>query len=243
MSNSLGGLTSDALHVWRIHLDQSESVLSALEAHLSADEAQRANRFRRESDRARYIVAHGALRELLASYTKQTPHDISFGTTGNGKPFLVDERGEQPFQFSLSHSGEWAVVGLALSADLGIDIEQIDPNVKTDAIAERFFSQSEFEALRNVPPGQRTIAFFSTWTRKEAYVKARGVGITDRLSRFSVSVNPEQIPILLTNSMDPHSVLRWKIYDLDIAPGYAAAIAAKGATHMIRMMYWTPSLP
>ncbi len=243
MSDSLSDLASDALYVWCIRLDQSEAVVRTLEAHLCADEARRASRYRRDLDRTRYIVAHGALRELLAGYTRQTPRDISFGTTAKGKPFLVDDRGEQPFQFSLSHSGEWAVVGLALSVELGIDIEQIDPDVKAEAVAQRFFSRSESEALRNVPPEQRTIAFFSTWTRKEAYVKARGVGITDRLSSFSVSVDPERIPILLADSMDPHGPRHWRIYDLDVAAGYAAAIAAHGATHTIRMMHWTSSLP
>ena len=240
MSDSLGDLAFDALHVWRIHLDQSEDLVRTLEEHLCEDEARLAGRYRRDLDRIRYVVAHGALREVLAGYTGQTPRDIAFGHTTTGKPFLADDRRKQPFQFSLSHSGEWAVVGLALSADLGIDIEQIDPDVKAEAVARRFFSRSESEGLRNMPLGQRSVAFFAAWTRKEAYVKARGVGIADRLSSFSVSVDPELIPILLDDSMDPHGPLHWRIYDLDIAEGYAAAIVAEGATHRIRMMHWTP---
>lgn len=243
MSDSLSDLASDALYVWCIRLDQSEAVVRTLEAHLCADEARRASTYRRDLDRTRYIVAHGALRELLAGYTRQTPRDISFDTTAKGKPFLVDDRGEQPFEFSLSHSGEWAVVGLTLLSELGVDIEQIDPDVKAEAVAQRFFSRSESAALRNVPPEQRTIAFFAAWTRKEAYVKARGVGIADRLSSFSVSVDPELIAILLDDSMDPHGTLHWRIYDLDIAAGYAAAIAAEGVTHRLRTMRWAPTFP
>lgn len=242
MTNSLGGLTSDALHVWRILLRQSEDVVHTLQEYLSMDEARRADRYRRERDRTRYVVAHGSLRELLADYTSQTPRNISFGHTATGKPFLIDDQGERRLRFNLSHAGEWAIVALAASMEVGIDIEQIDSDVSVEAVAERFFSLSEFEALREVPSEQRTGAFFTAWTRKEAYVKARGEGIADRLRHFSVSIAPEQIPILLTDSIDAHAALHWKIYDLDIAPGYAAAIAAEGATHRLRTMRWTPPL-
>ena len=243
MSDPLGGLTRDVVHVWQILLRQSEDVVHTLQGHLSMDELQRADRYRRELDRCRYIVAHGALRELLADYTARTPRDISFGHTPAGKPFLIDDRSEQRLRFTLSHSGEWAIVGLALSTEVGIDIEQIDSDVSVEAVAERFFSRSEFEALREVPSEQRTVAFFTAWTRKEAYLKARGEGIADRLSSFSVSVDPEQIPILLTDSIDAYATLHWRIYDLDTAPGYAAAIAAEGVTHRLRTMRWAPTFP
>ena len=243
MSGRLDDLTPGALHVWRILLRQSEDVARALEKHLAMDELRRADRYRHERDRTRYVVAHGVLRELLADYTAQTPRNISFGHTVAGKPFLIDDKGEQRLRFNLSHSGEWAIVGLALSTDVGIDIEQIDSDVSVEAVAERFFSRSEFEALREVPSEQRTVAFFTAWTRKEAYLKARGEGIADRLSSFSVSVDPEQIPILLTDSIDAYATLHWRIYDLDTAPGYAAAIAAEGVTHRLRTMRWAPTFP
>jgi len=236
--NPLGDLTSDAFHVWRILLSQSEDVVRTLEGYLSMDELRRADRYRRELDRCRYVVAHGVLRELLADYTAQTPRDVSFGYTAAGKPFLMDDQGEQRLRFTLSHSGEWAVVALALSTEVGIDIEQIDLDVSVEAVAERFFSRNESEVLREVPPEQRTAAFFAAWTRKEAYVKARGEGISDRLRKFSISINPEQIPVLLTDSTDPCASLRWRLYDLDIAHGYAAALAAEGATRQIHIMSW-----
>jgi len=238
----LGGLTLDALHVWSILLSQSDDVVHALEEHLSMDEIRRADRYRQERDRSRYIVAHGALRELLADYMAQTPRDISFGYTATGKPFLIDKGGEQRLRFNLSHSGEWALVGLALSTEVGIDIEQIDSDVSVEAVAERFFSRSEFEALRKVPLEQRQAAFFSAWTRKEAYVKARGEGIADRLRNFSVSVDPEQSALLLTDSIDASATLHWRIYDLHNIPNYAAAVAAEGTTHQIHMMRWTHPL-
>ncbi|MEA3238489.1 MAG: 4'-phosphopantetheinyl transferase superfamily protein [Candidatus Bipolaricaulota bacterium] len=213
-----------------------------LEEHLSIDEIRRANRYRQERDRSRYIVAHGVLRELLADYMALSPRDISFGHTEKGKPFLKGGGGEQRLRFNLSHSGEWAAVGFALSTEVGIDIEQIDLSVSIEAVARRFFSNSEFEAIQAIPLEQRTAAFFTTWTRKEAYVKARGDGIADRLRNFRVSVDPEQSAILLTDSIDPHAIASWKIYDLNIAHGYAAAIAAEGATHQIRIMRWTHPL-
>ena len=242
MRSPLAGLAFGALHVWRILLNQSEEVIRALEEHLSMDEIRRADRYRQERDRSRYIVAHGALRELLADYMAQTPRDISFGHTATGKPFLIDKGGEQRLRFNLSHSGEWALVGLALSTEVGIDIEQIDSDVSVEAIAERFFSRSEFEALQRVPFEQRRTAFFFAWTRKEAYVKARGEGIADRLRNFSVSVDPEQSALLLTDSIDASATLHWRIYDLHSIPNYAAAVAAEGTTHQIHMMRWTHPL-
>jgi 4'-phosphopantetheinyl transferase len=234
----LGGLLPDMLHVWRICLSPSEEVVRKLAPHLSVDEARRANMYRRELDRRRYIVAHGTLRELLGEYTSQTPRDVSFGCTAMGKPFLVHGRGEHCLRFTLSHSGEWAVVGLALLTEVGIDIEQIEPSVSLQAVAEQFFSRSEIEALRDAPSEQRAGFFFTAWARKEAYVKARGDGIVNRLQRFSVSINPGQPPILRSDSLDPCATLRWRIYDLDIAKGYAAAIATEGVMHTIRMMHW-----
>lgn len=243
MRNLLDSLAPEVLHVWSILLTQPEAIVRGLEEHLSMDELRRADRYRRELDRTRYVVAHGALRELLADYTSQTPRNISFGHTATGKPFLINDQGEQRLRFNLSHAGEWAIVALVLSTDVGIDIEQIDSDVSVEAVAERFFSRSEFEALREVPSEQRTVVFFTAWTRKEAYVKARGEGIAGRLRGFSISIAPEQIPILLTDSIDAHATLHWRIYDLDIARGYAAAIAAEGATHRLRTMRWTPPLP
>lgn len=243
MNEPAGELTRDDLHVWQIPLHQSGDVVRMLEGHLSVIEARRAIRYRREMDRRRHVVAHGALRELLAEYTAQTPRDVSFGHTAIGKPFLIDNRREKPLRFSLSHSGDWAVVAVALSTEVGVDIEQIDSEVSVEAVAERFFSRSEFEALRNAPSEQRTEFFFTAWTRKEAYLKARGEGIADRLRSFSVSVNPEQIPVLLTDSKDPPAVRGWRIYDVDIACGYAAALAAEGDTHQIHLMHWTARFP
>ena len=239
MSAALGDLNFGSLHVWRILLSQSEEVVRKLEGLLSVDEMEHADRYRRERNRTQYVVAHGALRELLADYTEQTQRNISFGHTATGKPFLIDGHGEHPLRFSLSHSGEWALVGLALSTEVGIDIEQIDLGVSIEAVAERFFSHSEFEALQAMPLEQRTAAFFSAWTRKEAYVKARGEGIPERLSEFRVSVALAPQVILLSDSLDPCATYHWRIYDLDIPPGCAAAVAAQGTTHWIRVMDWT----
>lgn len=238
MSGPLDSLAGNVLHVWRIRLSQSEDVVRALEERLSVEEARRADRYRQDLDRTRFVIAHGALRQLLTDYTAQVPRDRPYERTSSGKPHLVDARGAQRLSFNLSHSGDWAVVALALSMEVGIDIEQIDSDVSAEAVARRFFSQSEFEALCAVPAKQRTAAFFSAWTRKEAYLKARGEGIADRLGHFSVSIGPEQIPLLLADSMDPSAALRWTLCDLDIAPGYAAAVAVEGTVHRICVMSW-----
>lgn len=235
MTGLLADLTSGVLHVWCARLTQSDGVVRALKQHLSPDEVLRADRYRRERDRIRYVIAHGALREMLADYTGQSPHDVSFGRTAAGKPFLIDDRGERTLRFNLSHSADWAVAGVALSTEVGVDIERVNPGIEIDAVVERFFSHSESEALRAVPTDRRVAAFFTAWTRKEAYVKARGEGILDRLGSFSVSIDPDRPASLLTDATDGAG---WSIYDLDIAPGYAAAMAAEGTTHRIQVMRW-----
>ena len=240
MTGLLADLTPGVLHVWCIRLTQSDGVVRALRKCLSAEELLRAQRYRRERDRIRYVVAHGALRELLADCTGQSPQDVSFGRTAAGKPFLIDDRGEQRLEFNLSHSGDWAVVGVALSTEVGIDIERVDPDVEVEAVAERFFSRSEFAELQGMPPDQRITAFFTAWTRKEAYAKVRGKGIFDCLRRFNLPIDPKQTPIRLTDSTDARAALSWTIYDLDIAPGYAAAVAAEGSAHRIQAMRWAP---
>jgi len=236
-------LRHGALHVWRIRIDQPGTVIHGLEGHLSSDETRKADALGREVDRRRFVVAHGALREILASYTGHAPRDLSFGSAFAGKPILIDEVGEQPLRFSLSHSEEWVLVGVTLSVEVGIDIERINPGTSVEAIAERFFSRREAEALCALPAEHRTAAFFAVWARKEAYVKARGEGIVNRLHRFSLSVDPTEIPVLLDDSMDEDAPLHWRIYDLDVADGYAAAVVAEGSEHRLRVADWDVRTP
>ena len=238
MTAPAGGLAPDAIHVWRIQTDQSRIVARRLEGYLGVKEARKADAYRREADWRRFVVAHGALREILAWYTSRAPQDVTFRFTTAGKPFLTDRQGGQPLRFSLSHSGEWALVGVSLSVDVGVDIEEIDSAVSAEAVVERFFSRRESEAFQAVPPEHRTAAFFAAWTRKEAYVKARGDGVVNRLHRFSVSVDPRRLPILLDDSLDAHAPLHWSIYDLNVASGYAAAVAAERTQQRLQLIAW-----
>ena len=239
MSTPLSYLASDALHVWRIQTHQPEDAVGRLERSLASEEARKANAYLRETDRRRYVIAHGALREILAGYLAQAPRDLSIECAAAGKPFLVDDREERPLRFSLSHSGEWALVGVALSAEVGVDVERIDPAVSVDAVVARFFSRGEIEAFRTIGAEQRVAAFFAAWTRKEAYVKARGEGVLSRLRRFSVSVDPKRACVLFEDSADARASLGWSLYDLEIAPGYAAAVAAEGTEHRLEILDWT----
>ena len=230
-------LAPNEIHVWPIELNGASYAIRSLEEHLCDDEVSRANRYHRPGDRRHYLVAHGVLRELLAGYTGKEPGEITFAQTGVGKPFLSMGRSALPIRFSLAHSGDYAVVAITLSAEIGIDIEKIDPSLRVEGLVERFFSPDEIIELRTIPPAERNSAFFSAWVRKEAYIKARGEGIINRLHQFTVAMSLEGMPLLLSDSLDPSACLLWRVHDLNIAAGYACALATKPEGKQINVFH------
>ena len=164
-------------HVWRVPLDD----VSQLEAYLptlSAEEQARADRFFRDVHRRRFVIAHGALRRILADYLDVMPGVLEFVTGEHGKPALTPIAGPQPaaVEFNLSHSGDLALVAVTRANPVGVDVEQWDEGVECMELAERFFSPNERRALRALAkaPNHVVAGFFAAWTRKEAYLKATG---------------------------------------------------------------------
>jgi 4'-phosphopantetheinyl transferase len=168
-------LCEDEVHVWRASIDGLPH-LAQLEATLTDDERARANRFRFPRDRERYIAARGQLRALLSRYLNRPARDFRFTYTAYGKPALVSDE----LRFNVSHSHQLALFAFAWQRDLGVDVEYIKPDFGTMDIAESTFSLHEFAALRALSPDQQTDAFFNCWTRKEAYIKAIGEGLSCR---------------------------------------------------------------
>jgi 4'-phosphopantetheinyl transferase len=206
---------------------------------LEPDERARAQRFRFERDRRRFMATRGILRLLLASYAGIAPGEVRFTYGAHGKPVLAGSASAQSLRFNLSHSRGVTLYAVTHGREIGVDIEFIRDLPDAEAIARRFFSPAEVTALLGLPDDLRRDAFFRCWTRKEAYIKAQGTGLTASLVRFSVSLVPDQPAQLLQVAGDPDAPSRWSLCDLPAIPGYAAALAAADRTWTLRCWRWT----
>ncbi len=221
-------LAGDTVHVWRVGLDVAGAYLDHLQASLSPDEHARAARFHARQDRARFIAARGFFRVILGRYLAREPGRLRFSYNAYGKPALIPEYGDRQLHVSVSHSHAVALYAITYYGAVGIDLEHIQPDFPYRRIAERFFSPHEVAALFALPAAQQQRAFFVCWTRKEAYVKARGDGLSLPLDRFDVSLSPDEPPALLRVHGDDDEAYRWSLHQLPPAHGYVAALAIKG---------------
>ena len=228
-------LASYQVDVWRIFLNLPPASVKSLESYLSADEAQRAARFHFPADHNRYIVAHGCLRDILAGYIHYEPHQLRFSTGEYGKPGLVDTEG---IDFNLAHSSDLVLVAVTRMRKVGVDVERIRRDMELESIARRYFSQREVAELLALPPEQREIAFFNGWTRKEAYIKAQGLGLSLPLDSFDVSLAPDEPAILRETRPDPQKAARWRLESLEVDAQYVAAVAVEGKGLEFRLWDW-----
>jgi 4'-phosphopantetheinyl transferase len=193
---------------------------------LSGEEKARMLRFHFAHDQSAFAFARGMLRTLLGSYLRVSPELVSFQISELGKPSLSGQWVQSSLHFNLSHTAGAVVVALCLDRKIGADIERIRQDFDVEDIAEKFFSPSEQQALRSFAPGQsRVEAFFRCWTRKEAWLKARGSGLSFPLTDFDVSISAEPREILLVTRPDPDEARRWRILDEGAPSGYASAVA------------------
>ncbi len=234
-------LTSADVHVWRASLYLPLERVFALEQILAQDERQRADRFVRPEDRTRFIVGRGLLRSILGCYLSTDPGKLKFYDSPFGKPALAHESKPPVIRFNLSHAGGLALYAVAAGREVGVDIECIRPDFGTEEIAERFFSRREVAMLRALPASSRLKAFFDCWTRKEAYLKARGEGLSLPLDRFDVSFSPGQPAALLSVHDNPTEVGRWSLRELFPGPGHVAAVAVEGHAWHLRCWQWPKS--
>lgn len=229
-------LPDDEVHVWRASLARTPFELQSLSSLLAPDEISRAQRFHFERDRASFIVARAVLRTILAAYLKLNPAQLQFNYSAHGKPALSDVEGSDGIRFNLSHSHELALYAITRNREIGVDIEQIRADFAGEEIAEGFFSKTEIAMLRALPSNERTESFFNCWTRKEAYIKARGEGLSFPLARFDVSLIPGEPRASLNVPGTPFEAARWSLQALMPEDGYAAAIAVEG--HDWNLKYW-----
>jgi len=218
----------DEVHVWRIDLMTSPRAGSTLYDTLSEDEVARAARFIYDRHRDAFIAARSSLRMILGRYLARSPASLAFTYGPYGKPYLAQEGEGSGLQFNLSHAGAMALVAVVQGRDVGVDIERIEAGRAHEEIAERFFAAEEVEAFRSVPQAARVEAFFNGWTRKEAFMKASGQGLTLGLDRFCVTLRPGEPAAVLSTAWDPDEAGRWSMTALYPAPNYAAALAVEG---------------
>ena len=214
----------DEIHVWHAGLDREEKVLGRLESRLSPEEKARADRFHFVNDRNRFVAARGLLRELLGKYLHQAPAGLEFSYGEHGKPSLSGGDASSGLCFNLSHSAGLVVYAIAKERNLGIDVEHVRPESAGDDIAKRYFSAREVSDLQTLPPEAKVEGFFHCWTRKEAYLKATGMGLQIPLDSFAVSLVPEK-PAQFLGGVEP----RWHLAAYDPAEGYVAAVVYDGA--------------
>ena len=232
-------LPPGVVNVWVRSLDVPASVERACYELLSAEEHERAARYRVQRPRKDFIVTRATLRSLAAAYLGTTPLDLSFRYSKYGKPIL-DEPSDLRFldrrlkdlrfndlRFNVSHTEGLALIAFVRTHEIGIDVEKIRPQPDVGKLAERFFSLHERHSLERLSGDELQAAFFRCWTRKEAYVKARGEGLSLPLDQFDVSVAADESQALLATRPDPSEACRWILRDLPTSPGYAAALAVE----------------
>ena len=215
-------LTGRAVHVWPVSTQASAAVVEWFESILAPSETERAARFRFEHLRRSFIISRGVLRLLLGRYTKTEPRDIEFAYGSKGKPTLASPG---RLQFNTSHSGDVVLFAFTLDCEIGVDVEAIRPMPDIEDIAKRFFCAEETAELMALPGDQRETGFFLCWTRKEAYIKATGEGLSTPLDAFRVTLHPGEPASIVHLERDADAARAWTMHDLASVPEYAAALA------------------
>jgi 4'-phosphopantetheinyl transferase len=219
------------LHVWRFSLDDPP----VGEAPLTADERARAARFRFPLDARRFVAGRAAMRAVLARYCDLAAHDVELVTGEQGKPALADASARRMW-FNLAHSGPYALLVVAAHELVGADIEELRPGFADDEIAERFFAPAEVARLRGLPVPEQEDAFFRCWTRKEAYIKARGGGLHIPLDSFTVAFGAAEVPALTWVDGAAAEPACWTMFDVSAAtPACIAAVAVRERSQRVEL--------
>ena len=220
-------LPRGALHLWTSGLDRPPAEVEPLVATLSADERDRAGRFHFERDRRRFTVGRGFLRTLLAHYLGRSAAALEFRYGPHGKPELAGRETGAGLRFNLSHSGGRALCALACNVEVGADLELMRSLDNLDGLAATVFSAQELAALRALPTTERLVAFYRCWTRKEAFIKALGDGLSCPLDRFDVTLGPGEPARLLRIAGDPDGPARWSMHAFEDGE-WVGAVAVAG---------------
>jgi 4'-phosphopantetheinyl transferase len=222
----------DSIHVWAVRLEDVTVDLDCGHDLFSPEERERAARFKFDRDRRRYLVAHVALHDILCRYAGIDPVGFSFDIGANGKPRLPQALGSSGVEFNLSHSNEMALVAVCHKREVGVDIEYAKEDFEFQEVAERFFTAREVTAMRGLPARLQRQAFFKCWTSKEAFLKAKGTGLSGALDEVKIALTAaEQVRITA-------DVPGWSLSELEPIDGYEAALVVAGAPVPICYYLW-----
>jgi 4'-phosphopantetheinyl transferase len=220
------------VHVWAVRLDDESVDLDGGRELFSPDERERAVRFHFERDRRRYLIAHIALHKILGRYLQMDPATLYFELGSNGKPKLPVALAASGIDFNLSHSHEMALLAVNRIGEIGVDIEYVKPDFKFQEIAERFFTAKEVAALRGLPTDLQCQAFFKCWTSKEAFLKAKGTGLSGKLDEVEITLGAQDQVLIQA------SVTGWSLSELDPIEAYESALVVAGSPVSIHCYHW-----
>lgn len=230
------------LHVWKVDLDPSSALVRRLTDTLHRDERARAARFVLPELRRRFLAGRGILRHLLASYLEDSPAHLGFRFGEHGKPHLVGSARHESLSFNFSHSRELALLAIARDCRVGVDIEWIRTDLEWMELAARFFSAGELAQLERLPRARQVERFFAYWTCKEAWVKAKGGGLSIPLDQFEVQLGEEETPgRILAGDGSEHGT-PWRVYQLPPVTSFAGAVAIDRPDSKISLWNWSPEV-
>jgi 4'-phosphopantetheinyl transferase len=229
------------VHVWQANLDQPPQVTRELEETLSIAELSRAKKFVSQRDRSRFLVSHVILRKMLGGYLNAEPTQLVFRYQSLGKPYLSSKYERSGISFNFSHAQNVGLFALACKREIGADIEFIRFLPEMGQIASKYYSPTVYHLLTTMSDGQKIQVFFDFWTRKEAFLKALGVGFTYPTDGLDVSIALGEAAQLLQVQGYSHETGRWRLEDLSPAPGYADALAAEGHDWHLSCWEYSPS--
>jgi 4'-phosphopantetheinyl transferase len=228
-------LATGEVQVWLLPLAQPPVALARLMETLGTDERARADRLRWTVDRRAFVAAHGLMRVVLARAVGAEPADLQFETGSHGKPRLA---GRARPCFNLAHSGDWALLAISRDADVGVDLEEMRDVPDLESVANAHFAPGELAGLALLDPDLRRDAFYACWTRKEAYVKALGLGLLADLDRFEVSLDPRVPPAVLSIDGSTKAAEGWQLLAFQPVPGFCATVAIEWPD--VRLRGFTP---
>jgi 4'-phosphopantetheinyl transferase len=232
-----GVLPDDEVHVWHVDLVAWDQEADSLLELLSAEEQERAARFKFPAPRNQYVISRAVLRRVLGRYLKIEAREVRFRTTTNGKPELA---ADSDLRFNLSHTQGATVFAITRKLRVGVDLERMRKDTNAMELAERFFSPPEVQWLRSQPASEVIASFFSCWTAKEAYIKAQGEGLSMPLNNFGVLPGRAGASSKLQLEVydDPEESKRWSMWRLDIGSDLRAALAVDGESCRVRVGKW-----
>jgi 4'-phosphopantetheinyl transferase len=223
-------LTSDEIHLWLAFYDeiQDERLHSTYRAILTDAERQQQLRFLFARDQLRYLVTRALVRTVLARYAPIAPEHWTFATNSYGRPYIANcDAAAADLHFNVSHTHSLIVLGLTRGGELGVDVENVRDRAAPIDIADRFFAPAEVAALAQVRADERHDRFFEYWTFKESYIKARGMGLSLPLDKFSFHFPSPQKVILATDPQLADDPAQWQFWQFRPTPAYLLATCAR----------------